>query len=68
MEGVIDQLTSWVQALPQWLQALTALVTGATAVTALTPTKADNVLLAAVLRFLNSLAGNFGKNKNADDV
>ena len=53
---------------PAWLAALTAAVTGATAITALTPTKSDDAILGKVLAFLNLLAGNFGKNKNADDV
>ncbi|MCP4410074.1 MAG: hypothetical protein GY807_20485 [Gammaproteobacteria bacterium] len=52
----------------EWIAAITAVVTAATAITALTPTQADNKALAFVLRILNFLAGNFGKNKNADDV
>jgi hypothetical protein len=55
-------------ALPGWLNALTALVTAATAVTALTPTKVDDEYVSMALRVLNTLAGNFMKNKNADDV
>ena len=55
-------------ALPGWLNALTALVTAATAVTALTPTKVDDEYVSMALRVLNTLAGNFIKNKNADDV
>ena len=55
-------------ALPAWINALTALVTAATAVTALTPTKADDKYVSMALRVLNTLAGNFLKNKNADDV
>ena len=55
-------------ALPGWLNALTVLVTAATAVTALTPTKVDDEYVSMALRVLNTLAGNFMKNKNADDV
>jgi hypothetical protein len=55
-------------ALPGWLNALTALVTAATAITALTPTKVDDEYVSMALRVLNTLAGNFMKNKNADDV
>lgn len=65
---MIEQLQDFFDAIPVWVQALTALVTGATAVTALTPTKVDDKILARVLRVLNVIAGNVGRNKNADDV
>ena len=55
-------------ALPGWLNAITALVTAATAITALTPTKTDDKYVSIALRVLNTIAGNVGKNKNADDV
>ncbi len=51
-----------------WIAALTTLVTAATALTALTPTKVDDKVVSFLLRMLNLLAGNFGMNKNADDV
>lgn len=62
----MESLVSWVAVLPQWLVAITAVVTAATAVTALTPTKADDKIVNGILKMLNVLAGNFGKNKNAD--
>jgi len=43
-------------------------VTAATAVTALTPTKSDDKIVAVVLKVMNFLAGNVLKNTNADDV
>ena len=58
--GVLD-------AMPAWLTAIMAVVTAATGITALTPTKTDDKWLAAILRVLNVLAGNVGRNKNADD-
>jgi hypothetical protein len=55
------------EALPAWIVALTTVVTACTAVTALTPTQADDKWINIVLKVLNFLAGNIGKNKNADD-
>ena len=51
-----------------WVTAATTVITAATAVTALTPTKVDDTVVNVVLKVLNFLAGNFMKNKNADDV
>ena len=51
---------------PGWLTAATTIITAATAVTAMTPSKADDKIVGMSLKGLNFLAGNFGKNKNAD--
>ena len=61
MEAIIAMI-------PVWDKALTVLVTGATAVTALTPSKADNKIVDVLLKILNMLAGNVIKNKNADST
>ena len=61
MEAIIAMI-------PVWVKALTVLVTGATAVTALTPSKADNKIVDVLLKILNMLAGNVIKNKNADST
>lgn len=63
----MDAFMQFIDALPAWLVAITTVVTAATAITALTPTKADDRILSAVLRVLNVLAGNVGRNRNADD-
>ena len=60
-------MSVWVL-IPDWIQALCGLVTAATAVTALTPTKSDDKIIDGVLKVMNFLAGNVLKNKNADDV
>lgn len=54
-------------ALPAWVNALTGVLTAATAITALTPTRTDNKIVDALLKALNIIAGNVLKNKNADD-
>ena len=45
---------------------VTAIVTAFTAITAVTPSKSDNMILDNILRFMNLLAGNVLKNKNLD--
>tara|TARA_R100000808_G_scaffold1066_5_gene5084 strand:+ start:867 stop:1061 length:195 start_codon:yes stop_codon:yes gene_type:complete len=62
----MDMVLNLVSGAPAWVSAVTALVTAATAITALTPTKADDAAVNFVLKILNLLAGNIGKNKNAD--
>lgn len=65
--GTLETISNLFDALPVWVTALTTVVTAATAITALTPTKSDDKVVNAILKVLNFLAGNFGKNKNADD-
>jgi len=64
----MENFFAFFDAFPAWLTAITALVTAATAVTALTPTQADDKVVAVALKVLNVLAGNVGKNRNADDA
>jgi hypothetical protein len=64
----MEQITEILEAAPVWLTAITGVVTAATALTALTPSKSDDKVLDKILKILNLLAGNIGKNKNADDV
>lgn len=55
------------ESFPAWLAAITSVVTAATAITALTPSTVDDKIINGVLKVLNILAGNFAKNKNADE-
>jgi len=64
---MIESILALFDALPAWLVAITTLCTAATAITALTPSRADDRVLDFVLRMLNALAGNVGRNRNADD-
>jgi hypothetical protein len=64
---LIDTTMQLIGAAPPWVTALTGVVTAATAVTALTPTKVDDRTLNVLLRILNVLAGNVGRNRNHDD-
>lgn len=63
----MDQITAILDAAPVWLTAITGVVTACTAITALTPSRSDDEIIDTVLRVLNVLAGNVGKNRNADD-
>ncbi|QDP57537.1 MAG: hypothetical protein Tp1124SUR703682_8 [Prokaryotic dsDNA virus sp.] len=51
-----------------YIDGLCQVVTACTAITMLTPTKSDDMIFNTILRVLNMLSGNFGKNKNADDI
>jgi hypothetical protein len=65
MQSIITLLTSG--EVGTWISAVTGIVTACTAVTAITPSKSDDVAINAILRVLNMLSGNFGKNINKDD-
>ncbi|MEK7654763.1 MAG: hypothetical protein AAB323_00710 [Pseudomonadota bacterium] len=55
------------QNIMQIFRTLTLIVTVATVITAMTPTKSDDEVLQKVNKILNVLAGNVGYNINADD-
>lgn len=63
----MEQFLALFDSFPAWLAAVTSVVTAATAITALTPSTSDDKVIDSVLRVLNVLAGNVGKNKNADE-
>ncbi len=58
-----DQIILMIQ---QYAASLAQLVAALTVITAITPSRHDNQILDIVLRICNILAGNVGKNKNAD--
>jgi hypothetical protein len=60
LNQIIDQL-------PAWVHAATLVLSAATVVTALTPSNTDNQVVNLLLKLLNAVAGNVGKNRNADD-
>ncbi len=49
------------------LSIITAVISLAAAIAAVTPTRVDNDILDAVMRVVNILGLNVGKAKNADD-
>jgi hypothetical protein len=63
----MDAILNLVSGAPAWVSAITAVVTASTLITSLTPTKTDDKVISFVLKILNLVAGNIGKNKNADD-
>lgn len=65
MTDLANAVAAFFEAFPAWLNALLALVTAASAATALTPTSADDRLLGRVRRVLEWLALNVGHAKPA---
>ena len=64
---MFEVINAFLDQLPAFVQVGFAVVTGAAAIAAVTPTQVDNQLVDVVLRVLNILGGNFGQAKNADD-
>tara|TARA_R110002020_G_scaffold18695_2_gene64963 strand:+ start:9865 stop:10056 length:192 start_codon:yes stop_codon:yes gene_type:complete len=59
-------ILGWISNWPAYVHAIFGVVTAATALTALTPSKADDKVLNWILTALNILAGNVIKNRNKD--
>lgn len=68
MTELFNTLVEKFEEIPLWVNAITALVTGASAITMLTATRKDNIIADKILMVLNFLALNVFKNKNADAV
>lgn len=65
MDAIIAFLTSGT--VGDWVIAACGICTACTGITMLTPTKVDDKVLGVILKVLNFFAGNFAKNKNADE-
>jgi hypothetical protein len=63
-----DLLASLVGSNVWWLALIPFVVAGAKMITIWTPTQWDNRILDAGFRFVNILALNIGKDRNADDA
>jgi hypothetical protein len=53
--------------LQDWFEIIAQICLAATMITAATKTTSANKYINIVLKIVNALAGNVGKNKNADD-
>ena len=63
---MIEIILGFFAAAPAWLAAISLVVAGANAITALTPSVVDDAIVQKILNILNFLSLNIGKNKNAD--
>ena len=70
----MELIAVFISQAPDWLIALSGVVTALTGFTALTPSKLDDEVLGKAtkyvniaLKFANMGAGNVGQNKNKDD-
>lgn len=60
----MEMIISIIDIIPAWVGALAGLVTAASAITALTPTPQDDILVGKLYRFLDTLALNVGRAKD----
>jgi hypothetical protein len=63
----MEQLEFLFTNLPVWISMALTLVGALSAITAVTPTRSDDKVTDNILRVLNILSLNIGKNQNADD-
>jgi len=63
----MEQLELLFTNLPVWISMALSLVGALSAITAVTPTRSDDKVTDSLLRILNILSLNIGKNQNADD-
>lgn len=60
----MEAFTNFFDSFPAWLVAITAVVTAAAGITALTPTPKDDAVLGKVRKVLDWLALNIGNARN----
>lgn len=63
---MFETITTIINDAVPYISAVAGVVAAASAITAITPTKTDDNIVNAVLKVLNFLAVNIGKNTNAD--
>ena len=61
-------IMEWISKLPEIVHAITLLISGASVIAALTPSKSDNDFLNMISSIINVLGLNVNKAKNADDI
>jgi uncharacterized membrane protein len=62
----MDMILGFFNSGPAWIAAVTGIITACTAITALTPSTSDDKIINFILKMLNLLSGNVGKNRNKD--
>ena len=61
-------IMEWISKLPEIVHAITLLISGASVIASLTPSKSDNDFLNMISSIKNVLGLNVNKAKNADDI
>lgn len=64
METIFETIYAFFDNFPAWLNAILAVISAASAVTALTPTSRDDQWIGRLYRILEVLALNIGKAKD----
>lgn len=65
METVLTAVHAFFDSFPAWLNAILAVISAASAITALTPSPNDDRLVARILKFVEVLALNIGHARRA---
>lgn len=63
-----NMLQGFLDAVPDWIQAATMLISAAAAIAALTPTPRDDGWVDKLRRFINAIGLNTGHAENKEDV